>query len=143
MPSSRTVRAIKSTMPLNLLRPPPPTMAKLLSWVCKKSFARSIGATIVCTTPPIIAPAIRSWWKFVNQSYGLYDDAEDDDDKDDRTALFFSGSSSSSLLLLSNPSNPNSKKSLSLSLKVSHGIVFETMLNGGKKIVCSACFAGC
>ena len=65
------------------------------------------------------------------------------DDEDDCTALFFSGSSSSSLLILSNPSNPNSKKSLSLSLKVSHGIVSETMLNGGKKIVCSTCFVGC
>ena len=95
----------------------------------------------MCTTPPITAPAIRSRWKFVNQSYGLHD--AEDDDEDDRTALFFSGSSSSSLLILSNPSNPNSKKSLSLSLKVSHGIVFDTMLNGGKTIVRSACFVGC
>jgi hypothetical protein len=143
MPSSWTVRAIKSTMPLNLLRPPPPTMAKLLSWVCNKSFARSIGATIVCTTLPITAPAIRSRWKFVNQSYDLYDDA--DEMMMMRMIVRLSSFLGHLHLLCSFYQTPRTPtlKSLSLSLKVSHGIVSETMLNGGKKIVCSACFVGC
>ena len=123
MPSSRTVRTMQSNMPLNLLRPVPPTMAKLLSWVCNKSLALSIGATIVCTTPPITAPAIRSRWKFVNQS-----DGPQDVDDEDRTALLFSGSSSSSLVIISNTQvQHQSIKTLSFFffLKLCHGIVSE------------------
>lgn len=65
MPSSLTVRTIQSHMPLNLRRPPE-TIATLLSWVWSRSLALSIGATIVWTTPPITAPAIRSFWKLVS-----------------------------------------------------------------------------
>ncbi|KAI3806667.1 hypothetical protein L1987_22580 [Smallanthus sonchifolius] len=57
---------MQSIIPLNL-QYFPPTMAILLSWVCDNTFVLSIGATTVCTIPPIIAPAIRSLWKFVNQ----------------------------------------------------------------------------
>ena len=83
MPSSLTVRAMQSNMPLNLRRPLA-TIAKLLSWVCNNSFALSIGATIVCTTPPITAPAIRSRWKLFNPLFNL----------------LLSGSSSSAALIL-------------------------------------------
>jgi hypothetical protein len=57
-PSSRTVRATQSAKPRNLRALP--SSAALPSWVCSSSLTRSIGATTVCTAPPINAPATRS-----------------------------------------------------------------------------------
>jgi len=90
MPSSLTVLAMQSNMPLNLRRPLA-TMAKLLSWVCSNSFALSIGATIVCTTPPIKAPATRSRWKFFTPQFNAFSCPSFN--------LFPSESSSSALIL--------------------------------------------
>jgi hypothetical protein len=39
-------------------------MAMLLSWVWRSNFVLSMGATIVCATPPIKPPAIKSREKF-------------------------------------------------------------------------------
>ena len=81
---------MQSNMPLNLRRPLA-TMAKLLSWVCSNSFALSIGATIVCTTPPIKAPATRSRWKFFTPQFNAFSCPSFN--------LFPSESSSSALIL--------------------------------------------
>ena len=73
-PSSLTVRAKQSIIPRKrsfLVRPPRPTIAALLSCVWRRSFALSMGATTVWTTPPITAPARRSLWKLPIHSFAL------------------------------------------------------------------------